>query len=301
MGLKKAVDLKGASQPKKDAAEEGLHEQGVGHGRRSEAVPHKNKAPGETIVHQGENNTWICASTDMPAGLGSGYGAVGDTQAGQLDFVVGRMGYGPIDGMYVDNSFKTDACRIVMSQKTDIDRNFNLCNGTVGCPEAKSGIGIKADGVRIVGREGIKLVTTTDNILSNGERAESIGNIDLIAGNDDSRLEPLVKGYALARALEKIAVQLGDVTETLNAFLEYQLAFNASITIHTHPVITTPLGGAAGPSYEAAQAGARAALSTASRSAPSCVISMINGAGWRNNHLTPWGDDYILSENVNTT
>lgn len=63
------------------------------------------------------------------------------------------------DGSNVDNSFQTDAARIYISQLTDIDANFGIDPGKTGYMKERSGIGIKADGVRVIGREGIKLIT----------------------------------------------------------------------------------------------------------------------------------------------
>ena len=54
---------------------------------------------------------------------------------------------------------------------------------------------------RIIGREGIKLITKTDNQNSQGGDVRSILGIDLIAGNDDSDLQPMVKGDNLKNCL----------------------------------------------------------------------------------------------------
>ena len=46
---------------------------------------------------------------------------------------------------------------------SDIDDNFELVDGSIGNSKNKSAIAMKADGIRIIAREGIKLVTKTDN------------------------------------------------------------------------------------------------------------------------------------------
>ena len=91
-----------------------------------------------------------------------------------------------------------------VSQKTDIDDNFDLVNGKVGRSTARSGLGLKSDAVRIIGREGIKLVTGTDVKNSTGEKIISVAGIDLIAGNDDSNLQPLVLGDNVNESLNKL-------------------------------------------------------------------------------------------------
>ena len=106
-----------------------------------------------------------------------------------------------------NKSPELDAARIYISQRSDIDspEYFNLAAGTVGNPSNTSAIAIKADSVRVIGREGIKLVTGGDTYsgASGFLIKDKIPGIDLIAGNDDSGLEPLVKGDKLVEALDK--------------------------------------------------------------------------------------------------
>src|SRR5690606_205536 len=151
---------------------------------------------------------WIVLGRDRPGSRITGYGGRGDTQAGSIDLVVGRGSWlaksHNDDGekMYAEPNFDFDAARIHVSQKTDIDKNFNLVPGNVGDSRTRSGIGIKADGVRIIGREGIKLVTGVDRVNSQGGDIESVRGVDIIANNDDRDLQPLVKGNNLTEALE---------------------------------------------------------------------------------------------------
>ena len=140
----------------------------------------------------------------------SGYGGSGDTHCASIDMVAGRMASnaasvtGDGEAMSTDPNFKLDAARIYISQKTDIDTNFGITDGLVGNATAKSGIGLKADGVRIVAREGIKLVTKTDMKNSQGGAVDQISGIDLIAGNDDEELQPIPLGNNLEEALVKL-------------------------------------------------------------------------------------------------
>ena len=86
----------------------------------------------------------------------------------------------------VDN-FGADAARIYISQLTNVDTNFGISEGKTGLLKARSAVAIKADGVRIVAREGIKLVTQTDVVNSQGGLSpiNDIYGIDLIAMNDE--------------------------------------------------------------------------------------------------------------------
>jgi len=268
--------------------------------KRLEAIPNFIQTESEKVIAS-QNNSWIVLGRDRPGNIGSGKGGKGDTQAASIDLVVGRMGYKPDSRAYVDPDFNTDSARIYISQKTDIDENFNITEGTIGKIKTKSGIGIKADGVRVIGREGIKLVTTTDKFNSHGKKAESLGNIDFIAGNNTDQLEPLVKGKRLVDALEVLARQLSDVTKTLNGFLSYQMEFNKSITSHTHKAVCGPYSGIAFSSGDLVMPAAKSALNMGSKTAVSNVVGATNKQGWAYNALNESGDHYILSRNVNTT
>ncbi len=173
-----------------------------------EPVPKRITTLAEYVI-SGKNNTWITLGRDRPASVGSGYGALGVNGAGCIDLCVGMMAgtvSGPSQTVSANPNFAADAARIYISQKTDLDQNFGLAEGKKeklreNSTRGKSGIGIKADGVRIVAREnGIKLVTGKGNFLdtgefgevnSNGERIvpSDLGAIELIAGNDTTDTE----------------------------------------------------------------------------------------------------------------
>ena len=164
---------------------------GVSGDKILESVPEFISTESEHVI-KNQNNSFIVLGRDRPSNRTSGYGGQGETQCGSIDMVCGRMSGDPRavtqDGerVYANPDFTMDAARIYISQKTDVDQNFGLVTGRVGSPRTKSGIAIKADGVRIVGREGIKLVTRTDKRNSQGGQVQSIVGIDLIAGNDDA-------------------------------------------------------------------------------------------------------------------
>jgi hypothetical protein len=174
-----------------------------------EPVPKRITTSAEYVI-SGKNNTWITLGRDRPASAGSGYGALGVNGAGCIDLCVGMMAgtvSGPSQTVSANPNFAADAARIYISQKTDLDQNFGLAEGKKeknpngeNSTKGKSGIGIKADGVRIIAREtGIKLVTGKGNFLDTGEFGEvnsngdritpsDMGSIELIAGNDTTEL-----------------------------------------------------------------------------------------------------------------
>ena len=126
-----------------------------------------------------------------------------------------------------------------MSQRTDVDDNFNLPKGTVGFAQAKSAVAIKADAVRLIARDGIKLVTGTDVYDGQGIRIDIQEGIDLIAGNNDEDLQPLVKGRNLAEALQEIIDLIADMNGVVTSLTTQYFQLVTALMIHTH-ISTVP-------------------------------------------------------------
>ena len=195
---------------------------------------------GEKVIRNGDS--YIVMGKDNPGGGRAGH--AGETNAAAMDLVVGR--FGDVGRDYIKQveddpslpglttpNFKFDSARIYLSEKTDIDDNLYLTDllrkkGSIdGAAKNKSAIGMKADGVRIVSRESIKLVTMTDRYNSKNKQIGGEYGIELIAaanttkGNTD--LQPLVKGQnlvdALSRLLDHVATldtQISILTKIVN-------------------------------------------------------------------------------------
>ena len=146
--------------------------------------------------------------------------------------------------LYADPNYDFDAARIYISQKTDVDENFGLVAGP-NSPNTKprSAVAMKADNVRIIARESIKLVTgfsTRDQgnippqqINSQGGQSYPKG-IDLIAGNNAADIQPLVLGNNLKKALRSIIKEVSDLNGMVFSFLMWQMNYNAAIKTHVH-------------------------------------------------------------------
>lgn len=296
--VKKNTDLEGLSkqdrQSKKDAPEEvTAHAAGIGGDPLLEPVPKFIAAKNE-VVYQGQNNSWIVLGRDRPASRLSGYGGIGDTQCGSIDLVVGRMGAYPRSDRYVDPDFRVDSARIYISQKTDIDDNFNLATGKSGKAFANSGIGIKADAVRVVARESIKLITGVDARNSQGGNNDATFGVEIIANNDDSSLQPMVKGDSLSMALERMVDHIQSLSGVVSAFVSSQMTFNGVTGNHFH---TSPyFGGATSPSSNLASV----AGDTYQKQYQDCFIGIqnfqANLKNYKNNYLRPQGENYINSK-----
>jgi len=287
---------------------------GLGNTRLKEEVPKYNDAPCEKVI-KGKNNTWIILGRDRDKGLASGYGGRGDTRAGAIDIVVGLQGWAPNNKELVDKNFGSmgndkmgDAARIYISQRADIDRYFDICDGSMGSSKARSAIGIKADSVRIMARRGIKLVTgqSPQQRTSLGGKLPAQFGIDLIAGNRDNvptanklpYLQPIPKGYNLIECLEDAIDMVGTLNSLISDFIARQMIVNCAIA-------GSPIAGSAGPIPVAA-------FTTAIPTVSKKVIEQINNVFaelmkqqvninvWKLNYLTDAGGGFINSTHNRT-
>ena len=248
----KAVSTEGVSQIKKQLIERKKGDAGgVDHTHITE--PHGNLLiKGQEKVIEGQNNNFIIMGRDRPGDGQDGYGGAEHTHASSIRLIAGLHGRDvketniKKDGdkvveerLFLQPSPSKDAATFYMSQKTDIDSAFNISTGgRYGAPQGRSAILAKADCIRLVGRESLKLVTKTESKNSLKGPIRGKPGIELIAGNDTTNMQPLVKGKNLIEALD----QTLDVVNQLSNVVEYlAIAVQAGATgMIPSP---TPLGG----------------------------------------------------------
>jgi hypothetical protein len=258
-----------------------------------EIFPYVIQMDSDTVLPQNpKSDAQIVLTKDRPASRFSG--KTSDTRAGAIDIVVGRLGYkatsatGP-----VDPSFPDDAARIYVSQKTDVDVNFGLKAGGVGIANDKSAIALKADSVRIIAREGIKIVTGTDKKNSQGADVRSITGIDIIAGNRDEDLEPMVKGEKLTNSLTGLANHVIDLNGIVKHLLTIQMQFNSAVQNHFH--YSPWYGNPTQPSDACMAKGAKCSMDHLQETQRSLTTNQSNIVSWKQNSLCAPGRDYVLS------
>lgn len=277
-----------------------------------EPVPIFNVSPSEKVI-SGGNNSYIVLGRDRPSVFASGYGGKGHTQCGSIDIVVGRMSPDPKeideDGnqIIVEPNFYSDAARIHISQKTDVDKNFGLVDRTrTATPgfgmtgsDGRSAIALKADHIRLMGRESIRLVTKMDLKNSRGGDVRSVGGIDLIAGNDDKDLQPFVKGKNMVEAMTEMVTQVDKLNGIVDSLLMIQMQFNKALSGHFHhsPFFGIPTS----PSIPVVQAGVQVMLKHFKDTKKSLMAHKGNLQFYKASYLTVSGDKWILSRynNVN--
>lgn len=281
--------------------------EGVAGSKMLEPHPVYIKADNEKVIAD-NNGASIVLGRDRPGSRISGYGH--EHGSARVDIVVGRVSADDIgavnetgEKMYVDPSFEKDAARIYVSAKANIDDYFKLRPGRVGMSRCRSGIGIKADAVRIIGREGIKLVTRPEALNSQGGKIEVVGGIDLIAGNDDRDMQPLIKGNNMREAIENLAAWVGKLNGIVDGLLLEQMQLNTAIALHTHQgalLAPIPIPIQTTPSLELAALAPKVAINQTLHGVIALKSHRINGEFFKLNYCKPFGRKYICSRHNNT-
>ena len=247
----------------------------------------------------------------------SGYGGKGHTQCDAIDIVAGLGGHKPKEvektitnsGLVIENrkdtnpNFLKDAARIYIAQKTDVDRNFGLGRfketpadwTDISESGGRSAVALKADNIRIIGRETLHLVTRTDKSNSLGGEQHGKSGIQLIANNDPESLQPMPLGNNLQMLLVIMLENLEALAKIMHGYIKYQMKFNQALQKHTHH---TPFYGKKTlVSKEAIVEGIQLDIATAGTTEISVMKHITNLSGVQGNFLTPAGDHFINSKN----
>ena len=199
-------------------------------------------------------NCNIVFGRDRDSHLFSGYGKAGGYPCASIDIVAGRMSSAnkkrglignkldPVKrDVLVGNNFFSDASRIYISQKCDIDHYFGLPPGDYGRPKAEAGIGIKSDHVRVIGRNSVK-------IYAGGARAQNLGikgelssngdmlndaRIELIT-NTDTEPQPMVLGSNLAKFLNELLDKVSSMEEAFALQNINMIKLQMAVASHFH-------------------------------------------------------------------
>jgi hypothetical protein len=247
MPLKKAFDTTALAPLQKENMDDSplaisVTRRGVQGDNLYEPIPNYNRNKCET-VYEGANNSSIVLGKDRPGEAGSGYGS--ETGAGTIDIVAGRVSSDirpsianrqsrNVESLFVDPNIAKDASRIYISQKTDVDKNFALAPGVIGNSEAKAAIAIKSDAVRLIGREGVKIVSGVDAMNSHGAPIVSVPGVEIITGNDDTNLQPIPQGDDLNKVISDLMERVDELNSTLDYFMTKQMEYNVAIMKHDH-------------------------------------------------------------------
>ena len=285
-------DRKSSSIPNSDP-EFAASRNGVFCSELLEPIPNFTKAGCEQ-VYSGKNNNYIVMGRDRHKSRSSGYGGKGDTQASMIDIVCGRMAESPKDDVWVDPDFHLDSARVYISQKTDVDKNFGLVPGNVGMSSAKSAIAAKADSIRLISREGMKLVTGVSDTNSQGADISAVKyGVDIIANNEDKDLQPIPKGDNLVEAMIRLTHHVHKLNGIVEGLLTEQDKLNKALKDHWH--ITTYPGARTSPSPEVALTASKTILRHMQKTKVSLRNHRTNLKNFEKNYLSDEGSGWINS------
>ena len=206
-------------------------------------------------------------------------------------------------------NFFLDAARIYIAQKTDVDKNFGIgdefgktrerkldkrAGEDIGQYGAKSAIAVKADNIRLIGRESLRLVTGTDKFNSQGGEIGGKHGIEIVAMNQTSKLQPMVLGDNLTAALKKIVGYIDAVLKIFEAQMKFQLKFNQTVANHDH--IENFYAKITLPSFAVQMQNISTSVESMVNTELSCMSMISNLKGSINNHLYDDGPEHILSK-----
>lgn len=237
-----------------------INHSGIGNKNQLEILTNFNQTDGELLL-RGKTNSFIVIGRDRIAGPLSGKGGSGHNQAASIDLVAGHGGTRPVNAVngakiLSDKNFANDAARIYISQLCDLDKylgipkqfvNFTPASkAQIQINDGRSGVGIKADTVCLVGRENIKICTSHKETNSQGNSVGE-GGVDIIAGIDNLNKalipQPMVKGNNLKQLLEKILIGLQDLQTSVTNLADEQSKFNSILENHSHQIISAAVTG----------------------------------------------------------
>ena len=270
----------------------------------TEKIPKFDKAPCE-YVYRGSHNSEIVFGRDRHESWASGVGGKGLLQSGMIDLVAGRGQLIIADNIKKNKPnllegvelagpmFHADAARIYITQKTEnIDQYFGLKPSKGPSSKMKSAIATKADHIRLIGREKVKIYCGQGNFTgfdpSTGE-TNSLGQrlsnqvIELQVGDLESH--PVVLGNQLVKYLKKQQELNKRVYSQLSEINTQLLTINSALSVLT--------AGASLPFM-------KDNLENIAETLTLNLNSFIDTLNYLDNDLIP-GQEHILSQTVFTT
>ena len=250
----------------KDEVLNGIKRPGLLHTRYFEPMPTYEKAEAEFVLPDalftdanddgGDQrlNCGIVFGRDRDSHLMSGYGKIGGTPCAAIDIVAGRMSsanskkglfgkkFDPVErDALVGRNFFSDASRIYISQKCDIDHYFGLPDGNFGRPRGEAAIGVKSDHVRIIGRDSIKLFAGSARASNLGIQGELNSNGDQLTKSKiefitdlEANTQPLVLGSNLVEFLDEVLDKISDLQQAFFLQNINIIKLEAALASHFH-------------------------------------------------------------------
>jgi hypothetical protein len=330
MNVKTDLDpdnIKSASAAVKKALSNLPPNQGIHNTATPEPTLNFIQARNAKSIHSRNKRCGIVFGADRPHVLQSGQGGKGANRANTIDIVAGRMACkdgdiakGKIKA--INPHFACDAARVYVSQRTEIDLHMGLADGIIGSmtnigmkrPPA-SAVAIKADDARIIGRNGVKIVSGRSFAFKGaGLRGETNSRggpiqqpsppIELIAGNitDTATVfgglrNPLetvndLQGVSRGEFTRDAIKELGEMIEQILSAVERNTQLSEMIAAITGISVWEP--------YR--PAGIPVILGTEIVTVNSSLwVLRLTKILWDINYLHDFGYKYVVSQNVFST
>ena len=216
-----------------------IYERGANSFTKLTSLPSYNAAKStKGMTHNDSSIMFLQAAEQGP---GTGAGALGG-RASSIDLKCGRVSSitntAKNPDIFVNDSFLHDAARIYISQDTSLDKACKISEADNPKFENRSGIALIADNIAIKGRLGVK-ITTSPNGESNSKsgKISSGTGIELIANNDVSDVQPIVKGNNLISAINTINKRMNKLTGMIMDIAADNATLRLSLAVHTHPLL----------------------------------------------------------------
>jgi len=247
---------------------------GLGGTSINEMKPNYDKSEEQMFINH--KNTYIVFGRDRLASKLSGKSGEGGTRCDSLDLVVGlgsahsEDGPPDVDVTLSPNVF-SDAARIYLTQRGNIDADFGLAKGGEDfSTDQRSGVVMKADHCRVIGKNSVKIIAGKGKMNKTGKRGEKNSQggdeehtnftIDLIAGNNtdssiienlkkfdfmekklERKLQPLVKGDNLVDCLKEVYKFLDTMCKHIESNTQSIINTNRYVSTHVHACVPIPI------------------------------------------------------------
>lgn len=209
---------------------------GADHEDSNLLYPKYIKTSGEKVLF-GRSNTRIVFGSDRPGARDTGYGASGDAGSGSIDIVaepVLRLITDDSRYGFCDPSFETDAARLFVCGKSDIDLYFNI-SGDNKDSVGKSCAVVFGDVSRIFARQDIKIVSGVfGEKNAAGGQINKIGKIQLIGNNQSEKLQAGVLGDNIESFLKDVVDTMEKIVSLVDNVVMVQSEFNNIVAKHKH-------------------------------------------------------------------
>jgi hypothetical protein len=226
----------------------------------TEREPSYQQAQAEIVLPEMRRkgmNSRIVLGKDRLSGFSSGFGGKGTPASNAIDIVVGLGSSFRQNGKSLDQDIAigknvfTDAARIYISQRTDLDTYFGITEGQkydIDKPKKDggggvSGIAVKADTVLVLGRRNVKIKagqSSGKSLPKDGETDSHARSIDTtdnrieLIGSQGLSLQPVVLGDNLVETLEGIYSAINKNNLAIQDMILEIMQLRIMLMLHIH-------------------------------------------------------------------